>query len=250
MRDQQLMEIDRESHAHPAIHHIWLENVSARRYVDMESTLRFFARDYYAYSSGFPIYLRKLIGKLEHPEHRKLLERNLREEQGGLDPADSERLREAAIDRADVEGIPHPELYRRFCRALGLYDAELDAPESAGHLWRQRMIEFLDSASPPAALGALGAGTEAVVLPIYRKLLRGIRELSAISARDRVFFELHCMVDDQHSLDLRRVAYDLLGTPGAHNDMRNGMLEALQWRQDFFTHQQLRPSARLIGEPA
>ncbi|MFP8876219.1 MAG: iron-containing redox enzyme family protein [Myxococcota bacterium] len=244
------MEIDRESHAHPAVHHSWLENVAARRYVDMESTLRVFARDYYAYSSGLPIYLRKLIGKLEHPEHRKLLERNLREEQGGLDPADSERLREAAIDRADVEGVPHPELYRRFCRALGLDDAELDAPGSAGHLWRQRMTTFLDSASPPAALGALGAGTEGVVLPIYQKLLRGIRKLSTISARDRVFFELHCTVDDQHSLDLRRVAYDLLATPGAHNDMRKGMLEALQWRQDFFTHQQRHPSARLIGEPA
>ena len=250
VRNQQLMEIDRESHAHAAVHHIWLENVAARRYVDMESTLRGFARDYYAYSSGFPIYLSKLIGKLEHAEHRELLECNLREEQGSLDPADRSRLREAAIDTADVEGIPHPELYRRFSRALELDDAELGPPESAGHLWRQRMIAFLDSASPPAALGALGPGTEGIVRPVYRKLLRGIRELSAITAHDRVFFELHCAVDDQHGLDLQRVAYDLLGTPSARNDMRRGMLEALRFRQDFFTHQQLHPSARLIGEPA
>lgn len=246
-RDRHLWALDTESHAHPAVNHVWLENVAAHRYHDMGSTLRGFAGDYYAYSSGFPIYLRKLIAKLERSEHRELLERNLCEEEGGLDPADCERLCAAAIDPDDVEGIPHPELYRRFCRAMGLDDAELGLPESAGQLWRQRMIAFLDDASPAAALGALGPGTESVVKPVYQKLLRGIRGLHALEPRDHVFFDLHCTVDDQHGQDLQRVAYDLLGTPNACREMRQGMLEALRLRQAFFAHQHEQPSARLIG---
>ena len=243
---RRLRALEIESRAHPAVNHIWLENVASRRYVDMESTLRGFARDYYAYSSGFPIYLTQLIGKLKHSAHRALLERNLREEQGEIHS--DEHSRGACIDRADIEGVPHPELFLRFCRALGIRNSELGVTGGAGQVWRQQMIEFLETASPTAALGALGPGTEAVVRPVYQKLLRGIRGLSGLERRDRVFFDLHCTLDDQHGLDLQEVACDLLHEPNGYRDMRQGMLEALRLRQSFFSRQQTRVGARIIEQ--
>ena len=247
-RDHHLRALDAECQAHPAVNHVWLENVAAHRYPDMKSTIRGFARDYQAYSSGFPTYLRKLIGKLECRRHKEILQRNLREEQGVLDSDDRDELRAAAIEPADIEGVSHPELYRRFCHAMGLDDAELGLPGTAGYQWRQRMIAYLDQASVAGALGALGPGTESVVRPVYHKLLRGIRGLGDLEPRDHVFFDLHCTMDDQHALDLKRVAYDLADTPHARRDMRQGMLEALRLRQAFFSHQHIDASGRLMKE--
>ena len=246
-RSHHLQALRAECCAHPAVKHVWLENVASHRYLDMESTIRAFALDYYAYSSGFPIYLRKLIGKLERLQHRKILQRNLQEEQGGLGPDEREELRAAAIEPADVEGISHPELYRRFCRAMGINDTELESQRTAGHEWRERMIGYLDRASPAAAVGALGFGTECVVRPVYQKLLCGIRGLSGLEPRDHVFFDLHCTVDDQHALDLQNVAYDLTDTLHARREMRQGMLEALRLRQAFFTHQHIGASRVPMG---
>jgi len=229
--------LDREGHAHPALHHAWLDDVALGPPREVEAAMRSFARDYFAYSRSFPSYLEMVISKLECPAHRELLARNLLEEGGRIDAEDAERLAAAGIDRADIDGVPHPELFRRFCHALGLETRELERSGGAGQAWRQGMLALLADASPAAAIGALGPGTEGVVRPIYQKLLRGIRRLDGLEPRDYVFFELHCSVDDQHSLDLRRVAHDLLDTPQAGREMRRGMLEALRLRQDFFSRQ-------------
>ncbi|MCH2169935.1 iron-containing redox enzyme family protein [Myxococcota bacterium] len=234
-----LLVLDLESQAHSAVNHVWLRNVAAHRYCEMESVLRRFAQDYCAYASGFPSYLCSLIGKLERSEHRQLLERNLQEEQGHLDPSDRDPLWALGIDPDEVDGVPHSQLYRRFCFALGLEEADLDLSDSAGRRWRQRMLAFLDTASPAAALGALGLGTEGVVRPVYRQLSAALRAVKSLKAPDCVFFDLHCAVDDQHAKDLEKVARDLLDTPRALEDMRRGMLEALRLRRAFFSHQHL-----------
>ena len=122
---------------------------------------------------------------------------------------------------------------------MGIKDSELESQQTMGHQWRERMIRYLDLASPAAAVGALGLGTEGIVRPVYQKMLCGIRGLGGLKPRDYVFFDLHCTMDDQHALDLQNVAYDLIDTLQARREMRQGMLEALRLRHAFFTHQHI-----------
>lgn len=235
-KERYLSSLAAEAHAHPAIHHVWLRKIANSNYPDMHWVLADFAREYYGYSASFPNYLRLVIDKLEDENHKELLTRNLEEEQGSMDEDDRKALIDLRIDPQTVDGIPHPELYRRFCYAIGITDTELSTPSHAARCWRDRFMRFLANATPAAAVGALGLGTENIVKPVYRQLLDGIRRLGTLDRKDYVFFELHCTVDDQHALDLHNVALELLKTRRSHREMRLGMCEALDMRQQFWSH--------------
>ena len=233
--DDLLAALDHESQRHPALSHIWLRTMAANQYADMSRALRNFAREYSIYSESFCAYLSRAIDKLSSPSHRRLLAVNLEEEMGSIDPEDRARLRRAGIDPDQVEGIPHARLYQRFCEALGLGSEELARGAPFAEQWRDELLVFLDDASPAAAVGALGPGTENVVSRIYRPLCGAIRRSGLVREEDAVFFLLHCEVDDQHALDLRNVARDLLKSEDDYRQMRMGMREALRLRQVFFS---------------
>lgn len=234
-REAHLAQLIRESHAHAALNHDWLRRVGACAFGDMRWVMQDYAREYFGYSAAFPQYLETVIGKLENPEHRALLSHNLEEEQGEMGADDREELAKIGIDPETVDGVPHPELFRRFCEAIGVSDAELRVPSYAAMQWRRQFLNFLQNATPAAAVGALGLGTENVVKPIYRNILNGVRSLG-LRREDYVFFELHCTVDDQHALDLHNVALDLLQDQKARQEMRLGMREALDLRARFWNH--------------
>jgi pyrroloquinoline quinone (PQQ) biosynthesis protein C len=235
--------LEDEALAHPAMRHPWLGAMAKRGYGAMTWAIRDFARQYHAYSEAFPLYLRQVIGKLESPTHRAVLQENLREEQGHLGPDDRSKLRRAGMDPDSVDGISHPQLYRCFCRSLGLGESELKRPLPAAERWRDDLLDFLAHASAPAALGALGPGTENVVKPVYRTLLNALHALPESERIDLRFFELHCLLDDQHAEDLRGVAEALLASPSDRRELRAGMLRALELRERFFTHLHRRASA-------
>ena len=102
--------------------------------------------------------------------------------------------------------------------------------------WRTRFFQFLQNATEAQAVGALGLGTEQIVRPVYEKLLSGIKRLGLLTREQYVFFELHCLVDDQHQQDLLSIARDLASTPEGMRDLRSGMRTALALRCEFWDH--------------
>lgn len=236
-----------EALAHPALNHPWLTATAAGSFQDPAWALRDYAWHYHGYSSWFPYYLKAVIANLTDDDHRALLRENLEEEQGHLGAEDQEALREVGIDPATVDGVPHPELFRRFCRAMGLGSDALADIAPATRRWRNKFRRFLENASPAAAVGALGLGTESVVKPIYQQLLAGIQKLPFLSRQDYVFFELHCLVDDQHQEDLLAVAGDLCATQEGREQVREGMLTALDLRTELWNvlHQRAQSHRRV-----
>ena len=228
--------LEAEALAHPALNHPWLRAVEKGGYANMDQTLRDFARQYHAYSNAFPRYLKQVIRKLQQPGHRALLAENLNEEEGYLGESDRVTLRSVGIDPAGVDGVSHRQLYRRFCLSLGIRDEELERPSPFAIEWRDNLLGFLDTASPAAALGALGLGTEYVVKPFYGAISTGIRSLDLAQLIDRRFFDIHCALDDQHADDLRSVSLSFASNPRDRSEMRAGMLHALGLRARFLTH--------------
>jgi pyrroloquinoline quinone (PQQ) biosynthesis protein C len=228
-------EIKRAADRHPAVHHRWLQRIAMGSYANPELALRDFAIDYCGYSDAFPRFLQIVIDKLDDPAHRARLQSNLDEERGHLADEDRAAIAAAGIDPATVDGVAHPILLRRFCRALNVSDLELQHPSEASRAWTAAFLEFLESASPAAAVGALGLGTEGVVRPIYSRILSGLRGLG-LSREDTVFFDLHCTVDDQHAIDLCEIAEDLAVTPIDRAELHHGMLRALELRHAFWDH--------------
>jgi pyrroloquinoline quinone (PQQ) biosynthesis protein C len=229
-----LQKLIEESHRHPALTHPLLRDFGSGRLPDPAWAVRDFAWHYHGYSAWFPRYLRAVIRRLENEDHRRLLEQNLSEERGDLDPEDYAALREVGIAPESVVGIPHSVLFKRFCLATGLDAATLATPREATVRWRTKFLTLLRGASPAAAVGALGLGTESIVKRIYPPILEGIKRLRCFQRRDYVFFELHCLVDDQHQQDLFDVAASLANTERGRRDLRAGMLAALDLRREFW----------------
>lgn len=235
-RDSALQELIRESLAHPAVRHPYLARFAQCDFPNMASVLRRYALDYSGYSVWFPRYLTTVISQLRDPEHRAKLEHNLQEEQGHLDADDCQELLAQGINPATVAGVPHPVLFRRFCDAVGIHREELGIPSPAAARWRSRFLSYLQNATAAQAVGALGLGTEHIVRPIYSQLLQGIMSMGTLRRDEFVFFELHCLVDDQHQKDLLDIARDLAAAPGGLSELRSGMRTALAMRCEFWDH--------------
>ena len=233
---QTLPTLIQEALASRGVHHPFLRRFASGDLPDPAGALRVYAREYSGYSAWFPRYLKAVIARLSSAAHRERLSHNLQEEQGVLDGAYCEELRRRRIDPSTVYGVPHPQLFTRFCRAVGLDGKALSTPTPAARAWRERFESYLKNATPAQAVGALGLGTEHVVKPIYEQLLEGICRLGDLRREAYVFFELPCLVDDQHQQDLLDIAGDLVAEPGGLGELREGMLTALRLRCQFWDH--------------
>ena len=218
---------------HPAVRHPWLKRFAAGEFEDVRASAMRFAYHYQAYSAWFPRFLMAVIMKLDDPAHVALLEENLAEERGELGSDDESCLRRLGIDPELVASVPHPELFRRCCRSLGVDSSAAAAGASLGSVWRSRLLSFLRRASAAAAVGALGLGTEHVVRPIYTQILRGLG-WSEVPREDAIFFELHCHVDDQHHKDLLEISRSYMLRPGGASELEYGIHQALEMRCQFF----------------
>lgn len=216
---------------HRAVQHPYLRALGDGTLPDLRWALVDFANHYCGYSAHFPRYLTTVISRLEEPAHRAALLCNLTEESGRYEEDELRELAAHGIERAWIEGIPHPQLFRRFCDAIGAQRAQSDGNSDQVVVWREMLLSVLGHGSPAEAIGALGLGTEGIVREIYAPITRAVQRLG-LSPRDTVFFPLHTVVDDEHQATLSSIAQ--FYARHAHVDLRRGMLKALQLRSVFW----------------
>jgi pyrroloquinoline quinone (PQQ) biosynthesis protein C len=224
----------RQALLHQAVQHPYLSALAWGELPDTRWALRDFARQYYAYSAHFPRYLTAVISKLENPAHRLALMENLTEESGQYEQEELDELAAIGIAPEWIVGLPHPELFRRFRRALGVMD-DIAGPEAIEMVcWREQFLAILSNGSAAEALGALGLGTETIVQTIYQPFVEAIGRIG-MAPRDSVFFPLHTAVDDHHQATLRDIAIDLAATEQGRLDLAKGMQKALALRCSFWS---------------
>jgi len=231
--DAFLRRISREALGHRAVHHPYLKALANGEYPDMRWALADFGRHYYGYSAHFPRYLTKTISQLTDPAHRNGLMQNLIEESGTYSDEDLDELRLAGIDPEWIVGVPHPELFKRFCDSLGVDLGHVTRDSTEVTCWREMFLDVLGEGSPAQAVGALGIGTEGIVSAMYKNFLPAIDQIQA-DPRDAVFFPLHAMVDDHHQETLLEIARDFADTKEGRRDLTKGMRKALFLRAGFW----------------
>jgi quercetin dioxygenase-like cupin family protein/pyrroloquinoline quinone (PQQ) biosynthesis protein C len=223
--------------AHRAVRHPYLKALADGTLPDPAWALADFARQYQGYGAHFPRYLTALISRLETPAHRTALLDNLMEEAGHYDPWELETLAGLGIAAEWIEGVPHPELFQRFRRAVaGPVGDSDDAPEEQEVVcWREMLLLVISQGSAAEAVGALGLGTEAIVSTLYQPFMAALQRHGGLQPRDTVFFPLHTAVDDAHQASLRRIAIDCAADARGRADLARGMHKALALRDSFWS---------------
>jgi pyrroloquinoline quinone (PQQ) biosynthesis protein C len=196
-------------------------------------------------------YLTATISQLDEREHRDQLIQNLMEEAGKIDEDDVPALQEANIKLEWIQGIAHPLLYQRFLNAIGL-DSEFRSKTpycDEALIWRKMFFGVCSTGGAAQALGAMGLGTENIVKYIYRPLMEAIQKHLKVEPKDRVFFDLHATVDDEHGEVIDEIAAVHAQYRRNREPLRNGMLMALNARAAFFDGMMERASKiKKVGE--
>lgn len=221
-----------EALQHRAVRHPYLARLADGRLPDGRWALIDFARNYHGYSIAFPRYLTTVISRLEDADARQMLIDNLNEESGHYSDEDYQNLAAIGVKRCWIEGIAHPDLFRLFCRALGV-DVARWTEQPPVVLWRERFLGVLADGTPAEALGALGLGTETIVRAIYGPIVQAIARLD-LPKHDTVFFPLHTAVDDNHQATLKAISADVARSQEGRRELRRGMLQALELRAAFW----------------
>ncbi len=187
-----------------------------------------FALQAYMFSREFVRFLGAIMAACDDEEARLIIAENLWDEMGGGQPQ-----------------LTHPTLYRRFTRALGYSDEQLEAtersPETA-HLVNTYLTSATRNGYVPA-LGALCYASEGLVGTLYTQIATAILSTASVPKEALLFFELHIGVDDGHAEKLESIISRRVTNDTQANDVANAVTEALNARCRFFDGVQ-----RLMGE--
>lgn len=219
-----------------AANHPLLERIATGNLPDVTANITFLLSEYYHYSHQFTRYLTAVMANLEAPKSRSALVRNAADESGDMPESEAAELRRNGIDPEHAKA-PHPELFRRFLRAIGAKPEEIlkRKPYVATLAWVEAFRGLCMFGGEIQGVGALGIATEGIVAVMYRKILRGIAiAWPNMSPRDRVFFDLHAVVDDDHAHTLRDIAISFADEPDTKRELAVGVYRALAIRAAFF----------------
>lgn len=228
-----LSNLAQEAVNHRAVKHRYLKALADGTFPDLRWALADFGRQYFGYSAHFPRYLTTVISRLEKPEHRSALLENLTEESGVYGEEELKELADFGIKAEWINGIPHPKLFQRFRRALGVTDSAIEDDPMEVVCWREMFLSVLGG-SPAEAIGALGLGTEGVVRDMYKSFVIALERLPDLDPKDVVFFPLHTAVDDHHQATLLEIARFYAKTPQSRRELAKGMRKALALRASFW----------------
>lgn len=231
---------------HRAVNHPYLKRLANGEVPNIVGALQDFTYQYQAYSGDFLRYLTATIAQMKDRDHRKELLHNLVEETGQISPEDAEALKKIGIELEWVNGIAHPRLFLRFLEAIGIDENYRKEHELADEteIWRDMFFDLCAKGGAAQSLGAIGLATENVVKYIYRPILDAIDRHLDVSRRDRVFFDLHAALDDEHGEVLTDIAIDYAKQSEENRrKLKEGMLMALSIRGAFFDAMEARAEA-------
>lgn len=219
-----------------AANHELLERIAQGAYPNLAATIERFLSEYYHYSHQFTRYLTATMANLTEPEHRAALVRNATDEVGHVTPDEAAELLRNGINPEHARA-PHPELFRRFLRAIGVKPEEVlrRGPSAPTLAWIESFRDLCHYGGEHQAVGALGVATEGIVAIMYRRILRGIHAAwPHLTQADTIFFDLHAVVDDDHADTLRHISETLATTPEGRKKLLVGVMRSLSARAAFF----------------
>ncbi len=132
----------------------------------------------------------------------------------------------------------HPELFRRFTRALGIDDNTLaalsTAPETRALIETYLRIPY--QYGYLAALGAVCYASEGIVSSLYTQLYQGIVGTAPLPKESLIFFEVHIDVDDSHAAKLAAVIepHITMSNEDINIKVKLAIVEAMDARVQFF----------------
>jgi len=222
-----------EAQNHKAVHHPYLIALKNGSFSDPCMAIKDFSVQYSGYTSWFPKFLTAAISKMNDSSHRLHLLDNLNEECGNIDSEEIELLKKLGIKEDWVQGVSHPELFKRFKMSLDI-DPELEICEAV-EIWREMFLNVIYNGSEAEVIGAIGIGTESIVKHIYKHITLGIQTHTNLQKYDYVFFELHSEIDDAHGEIMIQIAKEMVKkNPNYYYEIRKGMLKALNLRVMFW----------------
>lgn len=228
-----LERLESEAKHHEAVDHPYLRALAEGSFDDPRGALQDFARAYEGYNVWFPRFLAALETRL--PKSLSgVLDGNKAEEVGRYDEPTLRELENAGLRREWVEGVPHPELFRRFQQSLGVTPNSTVVPDSPVTRWREALMRTLLDDHPAAAVGAIGLGTELIVARMYTYVLEAVDRFGNIRPEGRTFLVLHSLVDDDHAGLLFELAARFVRDEGGRSALARGMRGALSLRATFW----------------
>jgi pyrroloquinoline-quinone synthase len=145
-------------------------------------------------------------------------------------------------------GQAHPELFRRFTRAIGIADEALAVAPTAPETLNM-IATYLDIPHQYGYLAALGAvcfASEGIVSSLYSQLYQGIVGAAPLPQESLIFFEVHIDVDDSHAANLARLLEPRITKQEQTVEVNQAILKAMDARVQFFDgiQRQVASSAR------
>lgn len=230
LRNDFIKRISDEILGSAAVNHPYLDAFSKGQFPDVDFAIKDFAYQYGLYNKQFIRYLTAVIDGLSNDKHKQILQSNLDEEKGNVHDVDLPTDVLASIDKQ-----PHTQLYRRFQKAVGV-DLEPTPSNSdcdAGMQWSKKFLDLCEL-NECVGVGAIGIGTELIVTNIYHQILEGLKTYTDLTMKQRVFFELHSVCDDDHAAQLIKIAQDLAINEEACQQIEYGVTMASKLRVEFW----------------
>jgi pyrroloquinoline-quinone synthase len=130
----------------------------------------------------------------------------------------------------------HPELFRRFTRALGINDNTLAALPIAAETRAliETYLRIPHQYGYLAALGAVCYASEGIVSSLYTQLYKGIVGAAPLPKESLIFFEVHIDVDDSHAAKLAAVIEPRITMNEEEIKVKLAIVEAMNARVQFF----------------